>query len=288
MLTNNAVYAILAVGMTCVLLTGGIDISVGSVLAVSAVSVTNLMVLYPTISPLIWVISGCFIGGLCGFFNGFFIGKLKITPMIVTLASMYIFRALAFVIGGGEWIFTHAYTQSFMNLSQQNIIGFNAIVWWAIAVVLVFAFLFKYVPCMRRMYAVGSNEASAKIAGINISRVKILAYTLCGICTGLAGVLYSANYTMVNSDVGLGYEMTVIAICILGGVSITGGRGEIDGVVIAICLMSVITYLLSLLPGFSVWQMMLQGAIIIVAILINILNTKLTEKHALNERDRLI
>ena len=105
---------------------------------------------------------------------------------------------------------------------------------------------------------------------------------------GLAGALYAANYAMVNSDIGDGYEMTAIAICILGGVSITGGRGRMDGVVIAVLLMSVITSLLSMIPNFSVWQKALQGAIIIVAVVVNLANGHLAEKRALRERGQRI
>ena len=288
MLTNNAVFAILTIGIMFVLLTGGIDISIGAILAVSGVTVTKLMVAYPEIPALLWVVAGVAIGGLCGLLNGFLIGKMKMVPMIVTLGTMYIFRGAAFVISEGAWLFPHVFTQEFMDFSQKRIGGFNAIVWWAVGLFLITGIFLGYFKPGRRLYAIGTNAQSAKVAGINESNVKLMAYILCGACAGLAGVLYSANYAMVNSDIGDGYEMTAIAICILGGVSITGGRGRVDGVVISVILMSVITYLLSLIPGFNVWQKALQGAIIIIAVIVNLTNGRIAEKRALKERGKRI
>lgn len=171
-----------------------------------------------------------------------------------------------------------------MAIAQNRFLRLSAIVWWAIALFVAAGVFLGYFRPGRRLYAVGTNEESATVAGIDLAAVKILAYVLCGACAGLAGVLYSANYAMINSDIGTGYEMTAIAICILGGVSITGGRGRIDGIVIGTVLMSVITYLLSLLPGFSVWQSALQGAIILAALIVNLFSGKLTEKRTLKER----
>lgn len=288
MLTNNAVYAVLAVGVSLTLITGGIDISVGAILAVSGISVTELMIAFPKIPSFLFVIFGILIGCVCGFINGFLVGKLKIVPMIVTLGTMYIYRGLAYVISNGEWAFPHLFTKEFMNIAQKKFLGFNAIVIWTVILFIVAGVFLGITKPGRRLYAVGSNEESAMISGINTAKIKLMAYVLCGACAGLAGVLYSSNYAMINSDIGSGYEMTAIAICILGGVSITGGRGRIDGITLSVIVLSIATYLLSLLPGFSVWQNALQGGIIIVAVVINIINGKLANKRMLIERGRLI
>lgn len=288
MLTNNAVYAILAVGVSLTLITGGIDISIGAILAVSGISVTQLMIAFPKLPSFLFVIIGILIGCLCGFLNGFLIGKMKIVPMIVTLGTMYIYRGLAYVISNGEWAFPHMFTKEFMDVAQKKFLGFNAIVLWTAALLIVSGIFLGYTKAGRRLYAVGSSEESSVIAGVNTSKVKLFAYVLCGACAGLAGVLYSSNYAMINSDIGSGYEMTAIAICILGGVSITGGRGRIDGITLSAIVLSIATYLLSLLPGFSVWKNALQGGIIIVAVIINITNGKLTDRRMLSERGKLI
>ncbi len=288
MLTNNATYAVLAVGILFVLLTGGIDISVGSVLAVSGVTVTRLMVAAPDVPAIVWVAVGIVVGGLCGAVNGLLIGKLHIAPLIVTLGTMYAFRGLSYVISGGKWIFTNQFTAGFLAIAQRNILGLNSIIWWALALLILTGVFLGYTRPGRRLYAIGTSEESAVIAGIRTGNVSVMAYILCGLCAGLAGVLYASNYTLVSADIGNGYEMTAIAICVLGGVSITGGRGRVDGVGIAILLMSVITYLLSLLPGFNVWKESLQGGIILVALLINLFNNRLADKRALEERGKRI
>lgn len=288
MLTNNAVYAILAVGIMFVLITGGIDISIGSILAVSGVTVSRLTVAFPNVSPLIWLVVGILAGCICGFINGFLVGKMKIVPMIVTLGTMYAYRGAAYVISQGKWTFAHSFSDKFMNLAQTKIFGINAIILWSVAALIVAGLFLTLTKPGRRLYAVGTNEKSALIAGINTAKAKLISYVLCGGCAGLAGVLYASNYAMVNSDIATGYEMTAIAICILGGVSIVGGKGSIDGLVIASLLMSVITYLLSLLPGFSVWQSALQGAIILVAVIVNIINGRISVKRILKGKEALI
>ena len=285
---NNSVFAILALGSVFVLLTGGIDISVGAILAVSGVAVTKGMTENPEISPLVWIIVAIFIGALCGLINGVLVGKFRMVPMIVTLGTMYIFRGLAFVISGGQWYFTHAFTKEFMAVSQKKILGLPAIVLWAVILFVLMALMLGYTKLGRRLYAVGTNKTSSALAGINEGNVKMAAYIICGAFAGLAGMLYSANYAMVNSDIGQSSEMTAIAICVLGGVSIAGGRGNLGGVAIAAVLMSVITGLLSMLPGFSVWQNFLQGVIIIIAVIVNIVNGRLTFRRALKEKEARI
>ncbi len=288
MLTNNAVYAILAVGVSFTLLTGGIDISIGAVLAISGISVTQLMIKFPQLPSFLFVIIGILIGCVCGLINGFLIGKMRIVPMIVTLGTMYIYRGLAYVISNGEWSFPHMFTDEFMAIAQKKFFGVNAIVLQTVLLFIAAGIFLGYTKAGRRLYAVGSSEESAVIAGINTAKVKLMVYVLCGACAGLAGVLYSSNYAMINSDIGSGYEMTAIAMCILGGVSITGGRGRMDGIALSAVVLSIATYLLSLLPGFSVWKNALQGGIIIVAVIINITNGKLADKRMLSERGKLI
>ena len=137
------------------------------------------------------------------------------------------------------------------------------------------------------LYSLLANE-SAGISGINSGNIKFISYVLCGGCAGLAGVLYASYSATVNSEIGSGYEMTAIAICILGGVSIVGGRGKTDGIVISTLLMSIITYLLSLFEGFNVWQTALQGAIILIAVAVNLLSGKLAFNRELKDREALI
>ena len=288
MLTNNAVYAILTVGIMFVLLTGGIDISIGSILGVSGVAVTRLLLAFPKVPVFVWVIVGIVIGCICGGINGFFVGKMKVLSMIVTLGTMYAFRGIAFVISEGKWATPDQFKKSFTNIAQYKIFGVRSIILWAVVLFVISAFFLGLTRTGRRLYAVGTSEESAVISGTNVGNIKFIAYVLCGACAGLAGVLYASNYATVNSEIGTGYEMTAIATCILGGVSIVGGRGRIDGIVISTLLMSIITYILSLFPGFNIWQTALQGAIILIAVAVNMLNGRLSFKRELKEREALI
>lgn len=288
MLVNNAVYAILTVGIMFVLLTGEIDISIGSILGISGVTVTRLYLAFPNIPVFVWIITGIAVGCLCGAINGFFVGKMKVLSMIATLGTMYSFRGIAYVISGGKWITPDKIKENFTNIAQCKIFGFRSIILWVVVVFAVSAFFLELTRTGRRLYAVGTSKESAVISGINVGKVKFISYILCGACSGLAGVLYVSNYATVSSEIGTGYEMTAIAICILGGVSIAGGRGRVDGIVISTLLMSVITYILSLFPGFNIWQTALQGAIILIAVAVNLFNGRLALKRELKERETLI
>ena len=288
MLRNNAVYVFLAVGMMVVLVTGGIDLSIGATLALAGVVCTSLMSSHGEIPTVVWVLLSLVIGILCGAFNGFVVGYLKVVPMIATLGTMYIYRGLAFLLSGGNWWFPHQISQSYQAWASKRILGIPAILWISAIVFIIAAWFLNYRTSGRRIYAIGTNVESAKVAGIKEARVRFLAFVISGALAGLAGMLFTSNYASCTYSIGDGYELQAVAICILGGVSITGGRGTVDGVLIGWLMMSVITQFISLLPGLSVWQKALQGAIIIIAVFINIAMARSSEKRFLKERGALL
>ena len=288
MLQNNAVYALLAIGMMLVIITGGIDLSVASTLGFAGVVCSSLMSKNPNVPAFVWVLLGLLIGALCGAFNGFIVGYLRMVPMIATLGTMYIFRGFAFLASGGKWWFPHQFTKGYLYFATGKVLGVYNILWITIILFIIAGVFLGYTSSGRRIYAIGTNKESSKVAGIKDARVTFLAFTICGALAGLAGMLYTANYAICYYGMGEGYEMIAIAICILGGVSITGGKGRIDGVVIGTLMMSVITYFISLLPGLSVWQSAIQGGIIIVAVGINIFTIISAKKRVLKERGSLI
>jgi Ribose/xylose/arabinose/galactoside ABC-type transport systems, permease components len=288
MFRNNAIYGLLAVGMMFVLITGGIDLSIGSTLSLAGVISAMQMSQNQDVPVIVWVFVGLLVGLICGLINGFLIGKLKMVPMIATLGTMYIYRGGSFLFSGGEWLFPHQFTESFLNISAFKILGINGVIWFQIIALVVAGIFMNYLSAGRRIFAIGTNVESAHVAGINDGNVKMIAYGICGALAGLSGMLYTSNYAMCSYSIGEGYEMTAIAICILGGVSITGGKGTIDGVIIGALMMSIITYFISLLPGLSIWKDAIQGAIIIVAVIINVITIKTEERRALKERGALI
>jgi rhamnose transport system permease protein len=288
MLRNNSVYALLAVGMMMVIITGGIDLSVASTLSITGVITSLLMHHNQSVPVFAWVIAALVIGGFCGLINGFLVGKFKMVPMIATLGTMYAYRGLAFLISGGTWLFPHQFTPEYIAFADKRFLGINNIIWITMVVFILAGIFLGYTASGRRIYAIGTNVESARISGIKDSNIKMMAYSICGALAGLAGMLYTANYAICYYGMGEGYEMQAIAICILGGVSIVGGKGRIDGVVIGTIIMSIISYFISLLPGLSVWQDAIQGGIIIIAVALNIYILKMGEKRVLRERSALI
>lgn len=288
MLRNNSVYAILAVGMMIIIITGGIDLSLASTLSMTGVITSLLMNKFPTVPALVWFLTAIVVGGLCGLFNGFLIGKLKMVPMIATLGTMYAYRGLAFLISDGAWLFPHQFTSGYLAFAEKKILGIYSIIWIAIIIFVMAGIFLGYTAPGRRIYAIGTSVESSKISGIKEARIKMMAYSIGGALAGLAGMLYTANYAICYYGMGEGYEMQAIAICILGGVSIIGGKGRIDGVIIGTLIMSIISYFISLLPGLSVWQDTIQGGIIIIAVALNIYILKSGEKRILRERSALI
>ena len=271
MLQNNAVYGLLAIGEMMVIITAGIDISIGATLSLTGVICCRLMAENPGVPGIVWLLLSLVIGALCG-----------------ALGTMYIFRGFSFLFSGGEWWFPHQFTEGYMAFATKKILGIPSILWILIIVFILAILFLGYTSKGRRIYAIGTNQESAQVAGIKQPRVVFLAMTLCGMLAGLSGMLYTANYATCSYMIGDAYEMTAIAICILGGVSIVGGKGKVDGVIIGFLMMSVITYFISLLPGLSVWSDAIQGAIIIAAVALNKFTERSAEKRALKERSALI
>lgn len=290
MLQNNTIYALLAIAEMMVILTGGIDISIASQLAFVGISCTTLACSHPGIPGIVWVLFAIVLGALCGALNGFLVGYLHMVPMICTLGAMYIFRGLAFVVSGGQWWFAAQYEElnGYRTFAIGQFLGLPIILWITIILLVVAGLFLGYTSAGRRIYAIGTSRESAAVAGIKEPKVTFYSFVICGAVTGLAGMLYTANYAIGYYGMADGFEMTAIAICVLGGVSITGGKGRMDGVAIGALIMSVITYFISMIPGMSVWQKSLQGGIIIVAVAINYFTEQSAKRQALKERSALI
>lgn len=288
MFQNITIYALLAVSAMLVILTGGIDLSVAANLSLSGVVASMFITSYPQVPLIVGVLIGIAVGALGGFVNGLLVGKLRMVPLIATLGTMYIYRGLSFLVSNGVWIFPNRFPNSFLSMTVHKIVGIPGII-WVTAVVFVLAGLFLgYTQPGRRIYAVGTNRESCLVAGISAGNVEVMTYTIAGAIAGLAGVLYASNYAVCYYGIADGYEMTAIAIAVLGGVSIVGGSGRIDGVIIAAIFMAIIKYFVGLLPGMTVWQDGISGAIIVIAVVINVLSGRLSIKRMLKERGSLI
>lgn len=285
MLRNNAIFGIMAIGMLMVLVTRGIDLSIAATMVMSGQIIAMINADHPEVPIALLILISIAIGIVIGMYNGFLISKLKLLPIIVTLSTLYVVRGLAFILSNSRWVVPGDFSDSYKGFASGNILGINNLVLLAVALFIVFFIILSYLRFGRRVYAVGSSPESARVTGINNDRIIFTVYTIMGAISGFAGFLYTANYAIAQSTMAMGMEMDVIAICILGGVSINGGTGRISGIIIATLLFAVISSFLSMLSGLSIWTDAIKGVIIVGAVILNIFTTRSANRRALKQRN---
>jgi ribose transport system permease protein len=260
---------IIAIGLTMVLISGGVDLSVGSVLCLAAVIVGAS---WEAQVMNIWVsvVVALLVSGLCGLINGLFIGKLKINPLITTLAMMGMARGAAFVITQGSPRGLSGVPAEFSALGKLDLFGLLPVmVLIFLVLVVVFDILLRKSAPFRKVFYTGSNEKSAVLSGIDTSRVKIWTYTLGGFLAGISGILTVARFGVATPSAGTGTELTVISAAVIGGASLSGGVGTVFGTVLGIILLSIINTSLVLLRVSVYWQGLISGFILILAVTID-------------------
>jgi ribose transport system permease protein len=257
--------AIMGVGQAVVIITGGIDLAVGSVLGLSGVVVAVLLNMNAGIPAT--VLAGVAVGLLAGTVNGLVITRAKLPPFIVTLGMMSIARGLAFAITGGETI--RSLPPEFLALGQGEILGLPIPILVMAVLAAGAGYLLKATTWGRYVYAIGGNEEAALLSGVDVRRVKVAVYALCGLAAGIAGVLFTSRFGVGQSTAGLGYELDVVAAAVIGGVSLTGGRGTILGVIIGSLLMGILRNGLVLLNVSAYWQQVAIGLVIILAVILD-------------------
>lgn len=273
--TQVAAIGIIAIGMTFVIITLGIDLSVGSILAVAAVVSTSLAQLpsatakYPDLHlpVIVAVLAGIAVGALAGWTNGFLIATFKIAPFIATLGMMSSARGLALIYSDGRPISRLDPTFNF--LGQNAILGIPVpIIIFAIVAVTAHVIL-NYTRFGRHVYAIGGNEQAARVSGINLKRATIVIYTLCGLLAGIAGVISAGRIGSGNPQLGTGIELDAITAAVIGGTSFKGGIGTIWGTVIGALIIQSLNTGLVLLGMNDFVQMVVKGAIIIIAVILD-------------------
>lgn len=278
-LFSTAVIGVLALGSTFVIITGGIDLSVGTVMTLSAV-MTGVFITFWDLPVPLGILGGILTGALCGLISGTAVAKLKIPPFIATLAMMMIAKGLALVISGAKPIYFND-DEIFMEVAQGSILGSiipgfdipNAVLIFFIAAFLGYIILSKTI-IGRYNFALGSNEEATRLSGVNVNYWKIVIYTLTGAFTGLAGVLMASRLNSANPALGAGYELEAIAAVVIGGTSLSGGKGTIVGTVIGALIMSVLTNGLRILSVPQEWQTVVVGIVIILAVYADILRRR--------------
>ncbi|PIC70868.1 ribose ABC transporter permease [Sporosarcina sp. P18a] len=266
-LRQVSINALIAFGMTFVILTGGIDLSVGSILALTGAVTAGMM--SGGMDPILAMLLGVLLGVLLGAINGLIIAKGKVAPFIATLATMTIFRGLTLVYTEGRPISGLGDSFTFQMLGKGYIFGIPVpVITMAISFAVLY-FILKKTTFGRRVYAVGGNEEASRLSGINVDRVKIYVYSLAGGLTAIAALILTSRLNSAQPTAGNMFELDAIAAVVLGGTSLTGGRGWIVGTLIGALIIGVLNNGLNLIGVSSFFQQVVKGAVILIAVLLD-------------------
>ncbi len=268
-LNDTSILIMLALGQMVVILTRSIDLSMAANLALSGMLVALLNAAHPGIPiPALVLIAAAF-GTALGAFNGILVWKLDIPPIVVTLGTLTIYRGMIFVIAGGSWVNAHQMTDAFKALPRTDLFGITLLSWFAIVTVVAFYLLMTRTPLGRAFYATGINPTAATYVGINVGRARFIAFCVSGLVSGIAGYLWIARYAVAYVDVAGGFELTIIAACVIGGVSIAGGIGTVAGAVLGAIFLGVVNNALPVINISPFWQMAISGTAILLAVVFN-------------------
>jgi ribose/xylose/arabinose/galactoside ABC-type transport system permease subunit len=257
---QTTILGVVSIGMALSIIAGGMDLSVGAVMALS-ISIAGTFSSYGWPYLSVFAIA-LLVGAACGLLNGLFINRLRISPIIVTLGTMNIYRGIAFVYTRGYWV--TGLPSVYLRIGA----GLVPLVLWL--VVLGFSlWMTRQTRFGRHVYAVGGNENSAKLAGINVRSVKTAVYLICGVLAALGGMIFVGRTGVIQPSAGIGYEMQAIAAAVIGGASIVGGRGTMLGTFLGSILLGLLLNGLVLLKVSAYWQGAFTGVIIVVALLLD-------------------
>lgn len=263
---NASILAILAVGQTLVIITRNVDLSTGSILGLSAFLAGDLLSEHPGLALPVVFLLGIALGAACGLLNGILVTWGQVPALVVTLGTLYAFRGLAFLWTDGRQVNAETLPDAFLNIGSESIAGVPILVLFAVVIVLVVGqWLRDYRPG-RELYAIGSNPDGARLAGVRSGRRVLVAFLLSGALSGLGGVLFTARFGTVDATAGVGYELTVIAAAVVGGVAIFGGVGSVYGAALGALLLGTITSSLIVLRIEAFWQQAAIGALLLIAI----------------------
>lgn len=269
-LKQVSITGIVSVGMTFVMLTGGIDLSVGAIAGLTGVIASTLM-LNGTPSILACAV-GLSVSLVCGMMNAFLITKWSLPPLIATLGVQTSARGLAFIVSGGFSIFN--FSPTFTRFGRGTLWIFPYPVLLALAIFLVAIFLLTQMKIGRYIYGVGGNEEASRLSGINVGRIKTFAYMASGVLTGVAGLLYLSRIGSGQASAGVGYEMDAITAVVLGGVSITGGEGKLSMVAVGVLIMGVLTTGMVMLNINDYVQQVVRGGVMVCAVAFSMYSKK--------------
>lgn len=269
LLLTPSILLLVAVGQAIVIITRNVDLSVGSVLGLTAYLTGRLFIDVPGIPVIAVFIIGIVAGGLLGLINGALVAFAKVPALVITLGTLYVYRGLNVLWAGSDRINSSDMPASFLDLGTQQILSIPVLTIIAVVVLALAAWYLRNQRGGRELYAIGSDPAAANLYGLKVTQRVLAAFILCGALAGLAGVLYAARYGTVNSQAGAGYELSAVGAAVIGGVAIFGGSGTVWGAAIGAYLLLTINRALPILGVQDFWQRAVVGALIIGAIVLD-------------------
>jgi len=269
LLTDSTLLVMLALAQMLVIVTRGVDLSMASSLALAGMMSALLASRFPALPLVVVMLGALSIGLVLGLINGYMIGYLELPPIVVTLGTMSVYRGLVFVLSGGAWVSSHQMPPQFIAFPLARLLGVTHLVWIAAAAVLGAWYLARHTRFGRDLYAIGNEPASARYVGIPIAKRLLWTYGLAGAVAGVCGYLWVARYAVAYTEIAYGFEFTVIAACVIGGISIAGGSGSVAGAVLGGLFLAVIGNALPVVKVSPFWQSALTGIVILTAVMIN-------------------
>ncbi len=268
-LLSVAIIAIVVVGQTIVVITRNVDLSVASVIGLVAFTCGDLFKQHPGISIALVMFVGCALGLALGLLNGLLVAYGRVPSIVVTLGTLNIYRGLDYAIAGGKQVNAFDVPDSFLNLATVTILGIPLLIVIATVIAVLAAIFLRYSRTGRQLYAIGSNAEAARLAGIQSKRLELLAFTISGLLSGIAGILWAARFATLDANAASGLELLVIAAVVVGGVSILGGSGTILGAMLGAILLATIQDALNILNISPFWLQAFYGAAILVAVVLD-------------------
>lgn len=266
---DTAPLIILALGQMVVIVTRCIDLSVAANLALTGMVVAMLNTVAPDLPIIVILTISILLGAFLGLINGLLVWKLDIPPIVVTLGTMTIFRGIIFLISDGKWVNAHEMSASFTRFPRVDILGLPVMSWVAIIVAIGFLVLVTRSPLGRAFFAVGGNPHAAVYTGINVGRTQCAAFVISGALAGLTGYLWVARYAVAYVDIAGGFELEVVAACVIGGISIAGGIGSVGGAILGALFLGVVKNALPVVNISPFWQLAISGGAIVIAVAFN-------------------
>jgi rhamnose transport system permease protein len=266
-LLDAAMLAVIALAQGMIIITRGIDLSVASMLGLTAMMVAFVIRAYPETPIILTVLLGIALGGVLGSLNGVIITAGGVPPIIATLGTLSAYRGLVFLYSNGSWINAYQLPVDFKQLAKGEWLGLpNLVVFAVVIAIMVYIFL-NHTHAGRDIYALGSNPEAAKIAGIRTGQITFMVYVICGLVCGFAGVMWASRYEAAQTNTALGFELQTVAAAVIGGVSMLGGSGTVPGVLLGALLLAVIQNGLTVSGISPFWQLAVQGFLILLAVI---------------------